>query len=187
MVKMIFEPGHTSAEFCVRHMMVTWVRGFFKNIKGEIDFDPNHIEKSSVKVEIDAKTIWSGDKQRDGHLINKDFLDTENHPKIKFEGNKIKVLGKNDFDVIGNLTIRGITKEATLTVNHLGNWKTPYWVDEKTMKEVTRYGFVASAKINRHDFKVSWNGKMDKGGVVVGDDVYISLDIEAMPESEVPK
>ncbi len=180
MPKWIFEPGHTAAEFCVRHMMVTWVRGTFKNIDGTMQFDPEDPVDSSVEVEIDAGSLWSGDEDRDGHLRHSDFLDVERHPKIRFSGDRVQLSSANDFKVTGDLTIRGITREVTLDVRYLGKWDTPFWEDGVDKGPMTRAGFVAHTTIDRHEFGVTWNSAMDKGGVVVGDDVRITIDVEAL-------
>ena len=180
MAKWTFEPGHTAAEFAVRHMMVTWVRGAFKDVHGKLEFDPADPASSSVEVEIDAGRLWSGDPDRDGHLLNSDFLDADNHPKITFKGNEVAVSGVNDFKVTGNLTMRGITKKATLDVRYLGQWPTPFWVDGVDKGPQMRAGFTAETTINRQDFGVSWNAPMDKGGVVVSDEVFITIDAEAI-------
>lgn len=182
MAKWTFEPGHTAAEFSVRHMMVCWVRGHFKNINGSIEFDPEHPGNSSVEVSIDAGGLWSGDPDRDGHLKAADFLDVENHPAITFKGDEIDVLSKNEFGVTGDLTIRGVTQKATLDVNYLGQWGTPLWVDGKDQGPKTRAGFLATTTINRNDFGVSWNGDMENGGVVLGNKVLITIDVEALLE-----
>jgi len=116
MAKWTFEPGHTAAEFRARHMMVTYVRGHFKNIQGTLEFDPEDPTNSSVEVRIDAKAIWSGVQQRDDHLRSSDFLDAENHPEITFKGNQVEVKGEHDFAVTGDLTIRGVTRDISLTV-----------------------------------------------------------------------
>src|SRR5216683_1120135 len=92
-----FEPGHTAAEFCVRHMMVTYVRGHFKNIEGKLRYDPDHPEKTSVSVTIDARNLWTGDPDRDAHLRSPDFLDVEKYPEIKFTGKT--ELNRHDFGV----------------------------------------------------------------------------------------
>src|SRR5439155_13434169 len=129
MAKWTFEPGHTAAEFRARHMMVTYVRGHFKNIHGTLDFDPERPSNSSVKVQIDAREIWTGVKERDDHLRSADFLDVEHYPQITFEGNQVEVKGGHDFAVTGDLTIRGVTRKATLNVRYLGQWETPWWED----------------------------------------------------------
>ena len=182
MAKWTFEPGHTAALFSVRHMMVTNVRGHFKNVQGMLDFDPENLGDSSVEVEIDATGIWTGEKMRDGHLASPDFLDVENHPKITFKGNEVKMVGAHDFTFSGNLSIRGITRQATLDVTWLGSWETPWWEGDEDKGPKTRAGFVAQTTINRHDFGVSWNDVLDKGGVVVGDTVQITIDAEAIWE-----
>lgn len=180
MAKWEFEPGHTAAEFCARHMMVTWVRGCFKNIEGTIEFDPADPTNSSVEVEIDAASLWSGDPDRDDHLRNSDFLDVESHPKIAFKGDEVQLMSNHEFKVTGDLTLRGATHKVALDVRYLGQWDTPFWEDGVDKGPMTRAGFVAETTINRHDFGVSWNSTMDTGGVVVGDDVRITIDVEAL-------
>ncbi len=183
MAKWNFEPGHTAAEFCARHMMVSWVRGHFKNVHGAIEFDPENPSDSSVEVTIKAAELWTGDGDRDAHLKGPDFLDVGNHPTITFEGSEIQLIGGNDFRVTGDLKIRGVTKKVTLDVNYLGQWKTPFWADGEDKGPLARAGFVARTTIDRNDFGVSWNGEMEKGGVVVGKDVLITIDVEALLEA----
>ena len=180
MAKWTFEPGHTSAEFKARHMMVTYVRGSFKNVRGTLEFDVENLEASSVDISIDADAIWSGDKDRDAHLRSADFLDTEHHPHITYVGNHVQIVGEHDFMVTGDLTIRGVTKTVPLRVRYLGGWDTPWWEDGEDKGPKRRAGFAAAAEINRHDFGVSWNGVLDKGGIVVGNTVYVTIDAEAI-------
>jgi polyisoprenoid-binding protein YceI len=179
-----FEPGHTAAAFRARHMMVTNVRGSFKNVHGTLVFDAENPAASSVAVVIDAAGLWSGDAERDVHLRAPDFLDVEAHPEITFKGDRVEVLGDHDFVVMGALTIKGVTHEVPLKVTYLGTWPTPWWVEVDGEWEnkgpKMRAGFVARTEINRHDFGVSWNDKIDRGGVVVGDTVYITIDAEAI-------
>jgi len=101
MAKWTFEPGHTAAEFCARHMMVTNVRGHFKDVHGSLNFDPTNPAASSVEVTIDARKIWTGEPARDDHLRSADFLDAENFPEITFRGNEVEVLGEVDYRVTG--------------------------------------------------------------------------------------
>ena len=180
MANWTFEPGHTAAEFAVRHMMVTWVRGAFKNVHGEIEFDPEDPTRGSVNVEIDATGLWSGDPHRDDHLKNADFLDVENHPKITYRGAIESAVGEQHFRVRGDLTIRGVTKPTILEVEYLGQWATPWWEDGEDKGPKVRAGFEAKAEINRRDFGVSWNGDIERGGVVVGDRVFLTIDAEAI-------
>jgi polyisoprenoid-binding protein YceI len=181
--KWILEPGHTAAEFCVRHMMVTWVRGHFKNIHGTLFLDPANPGAVSVEVALDANGIWSGEPDRDAHLRSTDFLDAENHPQIVFKGNEVELVGENDATLIGELTIRGVTEKVALSVRYLGQWQTPWWEGGVDKGPKTRAGFMATTTINRLDFGVSWNAPLEKHGVVVGNTVEITIDAEAILES----
>jgi polyisoprenoid-binding protein YceI len=180
MAKWTFEPGHTAAEFCARHMMVTCVRGHFKNVHGTLDFDPENPQAASVEVTIDARGLWSGEPDRDAHLKSADFLDVESHPTITFRGRDVELTGAQEAKVRGELTIRGVSRPATLDVRSLGQWQTPWWEDGVDKGPKTRAGFLATTRINRKDFGVNWNGVLDRGGVVVSDDVDITIDAEAI-------
>ena len=180
----VFEPGHTAAEFSVRHMMVSNVRGHFKKVEGFIEIDPDNPTDVIVEATISADGIWSGDSYRDQHLKAADFLDVENHPEITFIGNQLKFTGQRDLELIGDLTIRGITHEVCLEVQDLGRWDTPFWDDGEDKGPITRAGFSATTRINRHDFGVSWNDTLDKGGFVVGDMVNVTIDVEALLTSD---
>ena len=180
MARWFFEPGHTAAEFSVRHMMVTQVRGHFKNVKGTLDFDDQDPARGTAEVTLDARAIWTGDAQRDGHLRSSDFLDVEHHPEIRFAGRVTRLLGPRDYEISGELTIRGVSRPVVLEVRYLGQWTTPWWEDGVDKGPKLRAGFVATTRINRHDFGVSWNSPLEKGGVVVGDDVAITIDAEAI-------
>jgi polyisoprenoid-binding protein YceI len=183
MAKWILEPGHTAAEFRARHMMVTYVRGHFKNIRGNLFFDPADPRAASVEVAIDAKGIWTGEPDRDAHLRSADFLDVENHPEITFKGNDVELIGKHDATFIGELTIRGVTRKVALAVGYLGQWQTPWWEGGVDKGLKTRAGFTATTTINRLDFGVSWNAALEKAGLVVGNTVHITIDAEAILES----
>jgi polyisoprenoid-binding protein YceI len=164
-------------------MMVTYVRGHFKNIRGSLSFDPANPSDASVEVTIDAAAIWTGEPDRDAHLRSADFLDVANHPIITFKGNQVEIIGENEATLTGDLTIRGITRSVPLRVRFLGRWQTPWWEDGRDQGPKTRAGFTATATIDRHDFGVSWNAPLDKGGVVVGNLVEITIDAEAILES----
>jgi len=186
MAKWTFEPGHTAAEFCVRHMMVTYVRGHFKNVHGTLDFDPAQPEASSVvEVVLDATTLWTGDPARDAHLRSSDFLDVEKHPRITFRSHGVELIGEHDYQVTGDLTIRGVTRQVRLDVRYLGQWQTPWWENGVDKGPKTRAGFMATVAINRHAFGVSWNSRLEKSGIVVGDIVEITIDAEAILEDPV--
>lgn len=183
MAKWTFEPGHSAAEFSARHMMVTWVRGHFKNIQGTMDFDPENPTAGSVEAIIDASGLWTGEPDRDAHLRSADFLDVEHHPRITFRSRAVEQTACHDYLVTGDLTIRAVTREVNLNVQFLGTWETPYWSGGVDHGPITRAGFIARAVINRHDFGVSWNSLLDRGGVVVGNDVHITIDVEALREN----
>jgi len=180
MAKWFFEPGHTAAEFCARHMMVTYVRGHFKNVRGTLVFDPANPHATSVEVTIDACELCTGEPDRDAHLKSADFLEVEKYPKIVFKGNQVELNGAHDAVITGELSIRGVTRTVPLRVHYLGEWQTPWWEDGVDKGPKTRAGFVATTSINRHDFGVSWNGSLDKGGIVVGNTVEITIDAEAI-------
>jgi polyisoprenoid-binding protein YceI len=182
MAKWFFEPGHTSAEFSARHMMVTYVRGHFKNIHGVLVYDPANPEACSVEIKIDAAGLWTGDPERDAHLRSADFLDVEHHPEIRFKSDKVEILGANDAAMSGKLTIRGTTRVVTLRVHYLGQWQTPWWEDGVDKGPKTRAGFIATTVIDRFDFGVSWNAALENGGIVVGRTIDITIDAEAILE-----
>jgi polyisoprenoid-binding protein YceI len=180
MAEWFFEPGHTAASFCARHMMVCNVRGYFKNVHGKLIFDPQNPRASHVEIRINAKELSTGEPDRDAHLRSADFLDVEHHPEITFIGNTVELLGAHDYRVTGALTIRGVSKPVTLKVRYLGQWQTPWWENGVDKGPKTRAGFLAETTINRHDFGVSWNSALDQGGIVVGDTVEITIDAEAI-------
>ncbi len=180
MARWQFEPGHTSAQFRVRHMMVTWVRGLFTGIRGEMVFDPRSPEQSSVDVGFPARALWTGEDARDAHLRSADFLDCDVCPEIHFRSTEVRVIGQHDFALSGDLTIRNITRPVVLDVTYHGEWQTPFWEDGVDKGPKTRIGFTGKTRINRHDFGVSWNAFLDRGGLVVGADVHITIDAEAL-------
>jgi polyisoprenoid-binding protein YceI len=187
MATWVFEPGHTAAEFRARHMMVCWVRGHFKGVQGSLEFDPDNPIGLAVQATIPTSQLWTGEPQRDDHLRSADFLDAATNPVITFKSTSNRQIGATDYEVIGDLTIRGISRPTVLNAHYLGKWRTPYWTDGGDVGPIMRIGFVAETRINRHDFRVSWNGQLENGGVVVGDEVIIKLDVEALLQAELQK
>jgi polyisoprenoid-binding protein YceI len=183
----IFEPGHTEAEFQARHMMVTWVRGLFKDIHGQMEFDWDRCLESTFEGEIDATKLWTGEPDRDEHLRSADFFDVANHPNISFEGRVTKRTGAASFKADAELTIRGKTQTVPLDVQYLGEWETPFWIGEENKGTVRRMGLAARGKLNRHDFGVSWQDELPGGGVVVSDEIVLKLDVEAMNRGDLEK
>ena len=181
--KWFFEPGHTGAEFRARHMMVTYVRGQFKNVHGSLEVDPDNPEKARVEATLDARQVYTGQPERDAHLRSADFFDVEHHPTWTFAGSRIHQVSATKFEITGDLTVRGVTRSVTFDVTYLGQWDTPWWEDGRNLGPRRRAGFVATTRINRHDFGVSWNDVVDRGGVVVSDMVDAMVDVEAVLES----
>jgi polyisoprenoid-binding protein YceI len=180
MATWIFEPGHTEAEFRARHMMVTWVRGLFKNIHGRLELDFDSCLEARFEGGIDAAGIWTGEPARDEHLRSADFFDVENHPEITFAGRFTERTGAATFKGDVDLTIRGVTQAVPLDVHYLGEWKTPFWVGGESKGELRRIGFDATARIDRHDFGVSWQDEIPGGRVVVSNEIELVLDVEAI-------
>jgi polyisoprenoid-binding protein YceI len=187
MATWVFEPGHTAAVFRARHMMVCWVRGHFKDVHGSLEFDPDNPAQLSIEAMLEAHKLWTGEPQRDDHLRSSDFLDAGMHTTISFKSTSSKYVGTNDYEVAGDLTIRGMSRPVVLNMHYLGKWRTPYWTDAGDAGPITRVGFVGEACINRHDFRVSWNGQLENNGVVVSDEVFIKVDVEALLETELKK
>lgn len=178
-----FEPGHTAAEFRARHMMVTWVRGAFKDVHGQLEFDPEHPEKLVVEVVIDTSGCWSGEAARDNHLRSDDFLACARYPQMRFKSTAVQLVGPEDYRVSGDLTIRGVSRPVVLDVHYHGTWQTPWFEDGIDKGPKTRAGFSGHTRINRYDFDVSWNSDLPAGGVVVSPDIDIVVDAEAILET----
>lgn len=187
MTTWIFEPGHTEAGFAARHMMVTWVRGFFKDVHGEIEFDLDRCLETTFSGQIDASKLWTGEPARDEHLRSVDFLDVENHPSIDFSGRFVKRTGGISFIADTELTIRGQTRTVPLDVVYQGEWQAPFWEGEENRGNMRRIGFHATTRLNRHDFGVSWQDELPDGGVVVGDEIDLVLDAEAINRDDLER
>ena len=171
MSRWIFEPGHTAAEFRARHMMVTWVRGLFKDIHGTIEFALDDRMATNFEGVIDATKLWTGEPTRDAHLRSPAFFDVEAHPRIGFRGRFTERIGDVHFKGVADLTIRGVTKEVPLDIAYLGGWEAPFWVGDENKGSMRRIGFEASGRLNRHDFGVSWQDELPGGGVVAGNEI----------------
>jgi polyisoprenoid-binding protein YceI len=182
-----FEPGHTEAEFRARHMMVTWVRGLFKDIHGSLDGDWEHCFDATFAGEIDATKVWTGEPDRDAHLRSADFFDVQQHPTITFRGRPVERIGDTHFKAAIDLTIRGTTHTVVFDVAYLGQWETPFWVGDENKGSLRRIGFDAWGTINRHDFGVSWQDHLPGSGVVVSNEVGVHLDVEAILDEDLAR
>jgi polyisoprenoid-binding protein YceI len=163
------DPSHSAAEFSIRHLMITNVKGRFGKLSGTVDLDTDHPESSKIDVTIDATSIDTRDDKRDAHLRSPDFFDVEKFPTLTFKSTKVTRTG-DGFAVLGDLTMHGITKEVTLEVDELSSPGKDPWGN-------TRLGTSAKAKINRKDWGLSWNAALETGGVLVGEQVKISIDV----------
>jgi len=165
------DPKHSSAQFAVTHLMISTVRGEFHQVNGTIVVDDSDITRSFVNVTIDATTVDTREPDRDKHLMSPDFFDVTKYPTMTFKSTKVEPNGPGKLKVTGDLTIRGMTKQVVLDVTAP---KPPI----KDPWGLQRTAVSGSTRINRQEFGVAWNKTLDAGGVVVGDDVSITLDVE---------
>lgn len=162
---------HSSVGFSVKHMMIAKVRGVFEKLSGELVFDRDNIEKASAEASIEAASINTHEPQRDTHLRSPDFFDVEKFPTLNFKSKTVTRSPDGDLQVTGDLTIKGVTKQVMLDVEQpTAELKDPYGN--------LKIGLSATTKIKRKDFGLTWNAALEAGGVLVGDDVTITLDLQ---------
>jgi polyisoprenoid-binding protein YceI len=165
------DPVHSVAEFKVKHMMISNVKGQFTGLKGTLVLDESDITKSRVETSIEAASITTRDAQRDAHLKSADFLDVEKFPELTFKSTRISRAGEGQLKVAGDLTIHGITRNEVFTVEGPTPPAKDPWGN-------TRLGLSATTKINRKDFGLNWNAALETGGLLVGDEVTLTLDVQ---------
>jgi polyisoprenoid-binding protein YceI len=165
------DPVHSFAEFKVKHMMISNVKGQFPKVKGVLTLDESELASSHVEASIEAASIETRDAQRDAHLKSADFLDVENFPTLSFKSTGITVAGDGEVKVEGNLTIRGISRKVIFTVEGPTPPAKDPWGN-------TRVAVSATTKINRKDFGLTWNAALETGGILVGEEVTITLDVQ---------
>ena len=170
------DPAHTNVGFTARHMMITTVRGTFKNVDFTLDFDPKNPAAATVEATIDANSVFTGNDQRDGHLRSPDFFDVTKFPNITFKSTRLELTSETEGKLTGNLTIRDVTRPVTLNIEYLGTQIAPFDKSE-------RAGFTASTKVNREDFNLTWNVALEAGGWLVSKDVTLTLDVEAIKQT----
>ncbi|MCB0107720.1 MAG: YceI family protein [Caldilineaceae bacterium] len=168
------DSAHSEVTFSVRHMMISTVRGRFNTVNGAVEFDEETPGNSSVNVEIDATSIDTREQQRDDHLRSADFLDVANYPTITFVSKQVEPIDNNHGKITGDLTIHGVTKEVVLDTEYAGQAKSPWGT--------TSAGFSAKTKINRKDFGLGWNATLETGGVLVGEEIKIDIEMEIVKE-----
>jgi len=171
------DPAHSSAQFSVRHLAISTVRGAFSKVTGSVVFDDKDVSRSTVEVTIDANSVDTRVPDRDNDLRSEKFFDVAHYPSITFKSRKVEQLAPGKLKVTGDLTIRGTTKEVVLDVEGpTAPMKDP-WGNTRTAANAT-------TKINRQDFGVKWNATLDNGGVVVADDVSIVIDVELVKKDK---
>jgi polyisoprenoid-binding protein YceI len=164
------DAAHSQVEFAVRHMMISTVRGRFAGVKGTVVTDDSDPARAEVDVVIDVNSIDTREPQRDAHLKSADFFDAEKFPVLTFKGTRVTGAQGDQFKLVGDLTIHGVTREVTLDVTSEGRATDP-WGGE-------RAGYSAVTRINRREFGLTWNQALETGGLIVGDEIKISLDLE---------
>ena len=165
------DPAHSNAEFKVKHMMISNVKGSITGITGDLTEHATDASLSSIEATLDVATLNTNDAQRDGHVKSADFLEVEKYPKITFKSTKVERKASDEYAVTGDLTIHGVTKPVTLTVEGPSAPHKDPWGN-------TRIGLSATTKINRKDFGLTWNATLETGGILVGEEVHITIDVE---------
>jgi polyisoprenoid-binding protein YceI len=165
------DPAHAVAEFKVKHMMISNVKGQFHRVTGSLTLDESNLANSRVEAVIDGASLETRDAQRNGHLKSADFLDVEKFPTLSFKSTRVSVVGDGELAVEGDLSIRGVTRKVSFSVEGPTPPTKDPWGN-------TRIGLSATTKINRKDFGLTWNAALETGGILVGEEVTITLDVE---------
>ena len=169
------DSAHSQISFSVRHLMISNVHGRFEKFTGEVDFNEADPTRSSVNVQIEAESINTREPQRDGHLRSPDFFDAANFPAITFKSTRVEKVNDNHGRIFGELTLHGVTHEVVLDTEYAG---------QSNMWGKTSAGFSASTKINRKNWGLNWNQTLEAGGILVGDDIKINIDLEIVKVEE---
>jgi polyisoprenoid-binding protein YceI len=170
------DPNHSHIEFSARHMMITTVRGRFERFTAVVEGDEDDPTRSSVEVQIETASVDTRNAQRDTDLRSTNFLDTDPYPYITFKSTRVEQVDPSHGRIVGDLTIRGVTKEAVLDVEYAGQAKSPWGT--------TSAGFNATTKISRKDWGLTWNLVLETGGVMVGDEITIDIELELVKQAE---
>lgn len=169
------DPSHSTASFSIKHMMIAKVHGGFEKMSGKLSYDPQNVANSSVEVAIETASINTREPQRDTHLKSPDFFDVEKYPQITFKSKQVEAAGEH-LKVVGDLTIHGVTKQVTLDMETPSEEVKDPWGN-------TKMGVSGTTKIKRKDFGLTWNAALEAGGVLVGDDVAITLEVQFVKQS----
>ncbi|MDG5472942.1 YceI family protein [Jeotgalibacillus sp. ET6] len=169
--KWVVDSVHSGVDFSVKHMMISRVKGSFQDFSAEVEADVNDMTTASINFTIDVSSIDTRSQDRDNHLRSADFFDVEKYPSITFKSTDVKKIGDDEYELTGDVTIKDVTKKETFTVEYEGAGKDP-WGNEKV-------GFSVNGKINRKEYGLTWNQTLETGGVLVGEDIKINLQIQA--------
>jgi polyisoprenoid-binding protein YceI len=171
------DKSHTHILFGVKHMVISTVTGYFRIFDGKLVTNGSDFNNAYVELTIDASSVNTDNEQRDNHLKSPDFFDAQKFPKIYFKSKSFRKISDNEYDVVGNLTMKGVTKEITLKVENNGTIKDPYGK--------TRTGFKLSGKLDRFDYGLTWSKSIETGGLVVGKEIKIDAEVELVKEQNI--
>lgn len=166
--------GHSHIQFSARHMMISKVRGEFRQFSGSVNLDEANPANTAVDITIDANSINTRDDARDGHLKSPDFLNVEAYPNLTFKSTRVDVTGATTANLHGDLTIRGVSRPVVLAVEYSGKSKSPWGTEN--------HGFEAHTKINRKDWGLAWNVALETGGLLVGEEITIDIELELVKQ-----
>ena len=169
------DPAHSNVEFAVKHLMISTVKGRFGDVKGTVRLDESNPADTRIDIEIGTASVDTRAEQRDTHLRSPDFFDVERYPTMRFTSKRIEGDIRGTFTIVGDLTLRGVTREATLEAEFTGRGRDP-WGGE-------RLGFEAKGKINRKEYGLTWNQALEAGGWVVGDDIKLNIEVELVKQN----
>ncbi|MFN8594677.1 MAG: YceI family protein [Anaerolineae bacterium] len=172
----VIDSAHTEVNFTVRHMMISNVRGQFQKLSGSVEFDEANPAATKVDVQIEAASVNTKDEKRDGHLKSPDFFAADQYPYLTFKSKRVEVKDASHAHLIGDLIIRDVTKEVTLDVEYNGSAKSPWGT--------TNAGFSAKTSINRKDWGLNWNVALETGGILVGDQINIAIELEIVKQPD---
>lgn len=174
----VIDPAHSSIEFAVKHMMISTIKGRFNSYTGTVTLDEYSPERSTVEVTVDLSSIDTQDAKRDGHLRSADFFNAETHPSMTFRSTRVETVGPERYRLIGEMDILGTSREVAFDITDEGKMKDP-WGN-------TKWGFTGQTVINRKEFGLNWNVALEAGGVLVGDQVRVALEIQLLQQAEAP-
>lgn len=173
--KWTVDSTHSSIDFTIRHMMIAKVKGAFHAFEAQIDADPEDLTTADVQFSIDLSSIDTRNKDRDAHLQSPDFFDVEQHPKLTFQSTQFTKTGDGEYNATGNVTLHGVTRPETFAVTYEGAGKDP-WGNEKV-------GFSGHGSLKRSDYGLTYNAALETGGVLIGDEVKVTIEIEASKQA----